>query len=130
MKKHPINVNVPLYRGIKFKIAKQLLNNGYLINEAFPSFSRKAQIAKNYSGNNYPKPYGIVIVLNAGKYPAMAPNNNRRYHHKEEAEVTLAPGRFNLLMNNNGKPKKNTVKNSHYGNINVYKVKYTPAKKK
>ena len=124
-----MNVNVPLYRGLKFKIAKQLLNNGYLINEAFPSFSRKAQIAKNYSGNRFPNPYGIVIVLNAGKYPAMAPNNNRRYHHKGEAEVTLAPGRFNLLMKN-GRPNKNTVKNSYYGNINVYKVKYTPAKKK
>ena len=127
MKKHPINVNVPLYRGLKFNIANQLLKKEYLVNEAFPSFSRKAQIAKNYSGNNYPKPYGIVIMVEPGRYPAMKVNKNS--YHKEN-EVTLAPGRFNLLKNNNGKLKKNTVKNSHYGNINVYKVKYTPAKKK
>jgi hypothetical protein len=128
MKNHPMNVNVPLYRGLKRNISNQLLRNGYLINEAFPSFTKKAQMAKTYSGNRYPKKNGIVIVLNVGKYPAMAPNNNRRYHHKGEAEVTLAPGRFNLLMKN-GRPNKNTVKNSYYGNINVYKVKYTPAKK-
>jgi hypothetical protein len=124
MTKHPINVNVPLYRGLKINIAKQLLNKGYLVNNAFPSFTKKAQMAKTFSSNNFPKPYGIVIVLNAGRYPAM--QANKRYHHKEN-EVTLAPGRFNLLMKN-GRHNKNTVKNSYYGNINVYKVKYTPAK--
>jgi hypothetical protein len=120
MTKHPINVNVPLYRGLKHNISQKLLHNKYLVNNAFPSFTKKPQIAKTFSGNNYPKPYGIVIVLNAGRYPAM--QSNKRYHHKGEAEVTLAPGRFNLLKN------KNTVKNSYYGNFNVYKVRYTPAK--
>jgi hypothetical protein len=118
MKKNPIHVNVPIYRGLKKNISNRLLKNKHLVNNGFPSFSKNARIARAFSGNNYPANNGIVIMLNIGNYPAMRPTNNKRYYHGGgEMEVTLAPGRFNLILNKNGKPVKNT---------NAYKVKYTP----
>lgn len=121
MKVFPINVRVPIYRGMQNfsaafsgrpKILNKLLANGKIEN-SFTSFSTNKKYAKRYSWK------GLVMVLPPGRYPGI--NSSKfGFPNNREKEITLAPGYYIL----------NKTKNINMnGNTPIVHVKYTPYNK-
>ena len=94
----PIQVNVPLYRGINSNLIDRLINNGQLVNTSFSSFSKRRSVAKRFGHTNQ------FLVLPPGKYPAI--NRERFIDNYYEREVTLAPGVYTM----NGYTNKGNIR--------------------
>ncbi len=121
MKTFPVNLQMPIYRGVQNfganvygrpKILNKLLANGKLEN-SFASFSTNKKYAKGYSWK------GLVMVLPPGRYPAI--NSSKfGFPNNREKEITLAPGYYIL----------NKTKNINMnGNTPIVPVKYIPYNK-
>jgi len=98
MKTYPIYVRVPIYRGIR---SLNRFVNGKLTNYSFSSFSKNNNTARNFSSLHGISTGGYVLVLKPGKYPGI--NRRKFIHNKEEREITLAPGTFEIINKNNNK---------------------------
>jgi hypothetical protein len=96
MRTHPINVNVPIYRGITPNRGPLTLNrvfvNKKIVNKSFASFSKNRSVAKMFAGNLQNN--GYIIVLPPGRYPAI--NRKKFIRNNAEEEITLAPGVYTL----------------------------------
>jgi hypothetical protein len=130
MKNNPINIDMPLYRGIS-KLAKFMPGKGnYNSHGRFLSFAKRPNTAKFFARRG-----GTVYVLPPGKYPAFNINANvkQRYpnvrtlknmnkypkivrnyigYAKAEDEIVFAPGIFTV-----GNVRNNNNKNRIYKNI-------------
>lgn len=132
MRNNPINIPMPLYRGVP-KLARYMPNKGnYNSGGRFLSFAKKPNTAKFFARRG-----GTVYVLPPGKYPAFNINANvkRRYpnvrtlknankypklvqnyigYAKAEDEIVFAPGIFTVGNVRNSNNKNRTYKNIYF----------------
>lgn len=132
MKNNPINIPVPLYRGVS-KLARYMPTKGnYNSNGRFLSFAKKPNTAKFFARRG-----GTIYVLPPGKYPAFNINANvkKRYpnvrtlrnankypklvrnyigYAKSEDEIVFAPGIFTIGNVRNSNNKNRVYKNIYF----------------
>jgi hypothetical protein len=130
MRNNPINIHVPLYRGVSQR-GKYMPNKGNYNSNRIVSFSKNLNMAKSFAMNG-----GTVYILPPGRYTAFNVNANVKNRHpnwlnftrkitnmtkrfknyighaRSQGEVIFAPGIFTV-----GNVRKNMPNNGKYKNI-------------